>query len=57
MPAITGNNYIERIDQLKTRIWIDGAPVTGKISEHPAFQGVMKSQAALYSIINHLKRP
>lgn len=50
MPAITGNNYIERIDQLKTRIWIDGTPVTGKISEHPAFQGVMKSQAALYDL-------
>lgn len=50
MPAITGNNYIKRIDQLKTSIWIDGAPVTGKISEHPAFQGVMKSQAALYDL-------
>lgn len=50
MPAITGNNYIERIDQLKTRIWIDGVPVTGKISEHPPFQGVMKSQAALYDL-------
>lgn len=50
MPAITGNNYIERIDLLKTSIWIDGAPVTGKISEHPAFQGVMKSQAALYDL-------
>lgn len=50
MPAITGKNYIERIDQLRTSVWIDGAPVTGKISEHSAFQGVMKSQAALYDL-------
>jgi 4-hydroxyphenylacetate 3-monooxygenase len=50
MPAITGSDYIKRIDQLKTSVWIDGAPVTGKISEHPAFQGAMKSQAALYDL-------
>lgn len=50
MPAITGNEYIDRIDQLKTNIWVDGKHVTGKISEHPAFKGVMKSQAALYDL-------
>lgn len=50
MPAITGNEYIDRIDQLKTNIWVDGKRVTGKISEHPAFKGVMKSQAALYGL-------
>lgn len=50
MPAINGTDYINRIDQLKTNVWIDGSPVTGKISEHPAFKGVMKSQAALYDL-------
>ncbi|OKL36886.1 4-hydroxyphenylacetate 3-monooxygenase, oxygenase component [Domibacillus mangrovi] len=50
MPAITGNDYIERIDRLKTSVWIDGALVTGNISEHPSFKGVMKSQAALYDL-------
>ncbi|MEK4230098.1 4-hydroxyphenylacetate 3-monooxygenase, oxygenase component [Solibacillus sp. FSL H8-0538] len=50
MAAITGKQYIERIDQLKTNVWIDGEQVTGKISEHPAFKGVMKSQAALYDL-------
>lgn len=50
MAAITGNGYIERIDRLHTCVWIDGVPVTGKISEHPAFKGVMKSQAALYDL-------
>ncbi len=50
MPAITGNDYIERIDRLKTNVWIDGNLVTGNISEHAAFKGVMKSQAALYDM-------
>ncbi|MFF2754047.1 4-hydroxyphenylacetate 3-monooxygenase, oxygenase component [Psychrobacillus sp. NPDC058041] len=50
MPAITGKQYIDRIDQLKTDIWIDGKPVTGKISEHASFKGIMKSQAALYDM-------
>ena len=52
MAAITGKQYIERIDQLQTNIWIDGERVTGKISEHPAFKGVMKSQAAMYDLQN-----
>ncbi|WP_285769245.1 4-hydroxyphenylacetate 3-monooxygenase, oxygenase component [Peribacillus sp. SI8-4] len=48
MPAINGKQYIDRIDRLKTAVWMDGDPVTGKISEHPAFKGVMKSQGQLY---------
>ena len=50
MPAITGNDYINRIDELQVNVWVDGQPVTGKISEHPAFKGIMKSQAALYDL-------
>ncbi|MDI2587289.1 4-hydroxyphenylacetate 3-monooxygenase, oxygenase component [Psychrobacillus sp. NEAU-3TGS] len=50
MPTITGKQYIERIDKLKTEVWIDGERVIGNISEHPAFKGVMKSQAALYDL-------
>lgn len=50
MAAITGDEYIDRIDQLKTNVWVDGKAVTGKISEHPAFKGVMKSQADLYDL-------
>ncbi|PJN88385.1 4-hydroxyphenylacetate 3-monooxygenase, oxygenase component [Bacillus sp. mrc49] len=48
MAAINGNQYIDRIDRLKTTVWFDGDLVTGKISEHPAFKGVMKSQGKLY---------
>lgn len=50
MPAINGTDYIHRINQLRPKVWIDGKPVEGKISEHPAFKGVMKSQAALYDL-------
>jgi 4-hydroxyphenylacetate 3-monooxygenase len=50
MPAKTGQQYIERVDKARSNVWIDGKRVEGKISEHPAFKGVMKSQAALYDM-------
>lgn len=50
MAAITGREYINRIDALNMNVWIDGQRVTGKISAHPAFKGIMKSQAALYDL-------
>ena len=50
MSAITGRQYIERIDKLKTEVWIDGNLCKGNISEHPAFKGIMKSQATLYDL-------
>ena len=50
MSTITGSEYIDRIDRLQMDIWVDGQPVIGKVSEHPAFKGVMKSQAVLYDL-------
>jgi 4-hydroxyphenylacetate 3-monooxygenase len=50
MPAKTGKQYIERIDNAQSVVWIHGEQVKGKISEHPAFKGVMQSQAALYDM-------
>ncbi|MRH45150.1 4-hydroxyphenylacetate 3-monooxygenase, oxygenase component [Aquibacillus halophilus] len=50
MPAITGNEYINRINKLNSNIWVDGVKVKGNISEHPAFKGVIKSQAKLYDM-------
>ncbi|MFJ3386546.1 MULTISPECIES: 4-hydroxyphenylacetate 3-monooxygenase, oxygenase component [unclassified Lysinibacillus] len=52
MPVITGKQYIDRIDALQTYISIDGKVVTGKVSEHPAFKGVMQSQARLFDLQN-----
>lgn len=50
MPIMTGQQYIERIDALKTYISLDGKVVTGKVSEHPAFKGIMQSQAKLFDL-------
>ncbi|MYL60325.1 4-hydroxyphenylacetate 3-monooxygenase, partial [Virgibacillus halodenitrificans] len=50
MPAINGNEYKKRIEQLQAEIWIDGTQVKGNIFEHPAWKGIIKSQGALYDL-------
>ncbi|MFC3883376.1 4-hydroxyphenylacetate 3-monooxygenase, oxygenase component [Bacillus songklensis] len=50
MPAISGKQYIDRINAMQPNVWIHGKKVEGNISSHPAFSGVMKSQAALYDM-------
>ena len=50
MGAKTGKEYIDRVDQARANVWINGKQVTGKISEHDAFKGVMQSQAELYDL-------
>ncbi|MEN2768483.1 4-hydroxyphenylacetate 3-monooxygenase, oxygenase component [Ornithinibacillus xuwenensis] len=50
MGISTGKQYIDRINKRNTNIWIDGNRITGNISEHPAFKGVMASQAKLYDL-------
>lgn len=50
MSCINGQTYLNRIDQLHNQVWIGGNKITGKLSEHPAFSGAMKSQAELYDL-------
>lgn len=50
MSAISGQEYINRINQMKAEVWIDGKRVSGAISEHPAFSKTIKSQASLYDL-------
>ena len=50
LPAINGEQYISRINALQSDVWLDGERIVGNISEHPAFSGVMKSQANLYDL-------
>ena len=50
MSVINGKEFINRIDRLNTEIWFDGQKVQGKISEHPAFKGIIQSKAALYEL-------
>lgn len=50
MGIINGKEFIDRIDRLDTEIWYDGEAINGKMSEHPAFRGVLQSKAALYDM-------
>lgn len=50
MGAITGKEFIDRINQLSTHIWLDGKQIKGKLSEHPAFKGLLMSKASLYDL-------
>ncbi|MGM7700322.1 4-hydroxyphenylacetate 3-monooxygenase, oxygenase component [Pseudalkalibacillus sp. Hm43] len=50
MALISGQQYIDRINELKPEIWVDGKQVSGKLSEHPALKGIIKSKARLYDI-------
>ncbi|RDI42297.1 4-hydroxyphenylacetate 3-monooxygenase, oxygenase component [Falsibacillus pallidus] len=50
MGIVTGAEFIRRIDQLNNEVWINGEKVQGKISEHQAFKGILKSKASLYDM-------
>ncbi|RYM06314.1 4-hydroxyphenylacetate 3-monooxygenase, oxygenase component [Sporolactobacillus sp. THM7-7] len=50
MPCIDGKTYLKRINRLGANVWIDGRRVKGNLSDHPAFKGVMASQARLYDM-------
>ncbi|WP_210470229.1 4-hydroxyphenylacetate 3-monooxygenase, oxygenase component [Sporosarcina sp. 6E9] len=50
MGAITGKDYINRLNRLKNEIWFDGEKIEGLLSKHPAFKGLIQSKAALYDL-------
>ncbi|SDM64465.1 4-hydroxyphenylacetate 3-monooxygenase, oxygenase component [Sediminibacillus halophilus] len=50
MGAINGAEFLNRINSLKTEIWLDGKKIQGKISEHPAFKGILQTKASLYDM-------
>jgi 4-hydroxyphenylacetate 3-monooxygenase len=52
MGVINSNHFIKRLDQMDTEIWYDGKKIVGKISEHPAFRGIIQSKASLYDLQN-----
>ncbi|KAA9022913.1 4-hydroxyphenylacetate 3-monooxygenase, oxygenase component [Niallia endozanthoxylica] len=52
MGTINGRDFIERLDKLENEIWFDGEKIKGKISEHPAFKGILRSKASLYDLQN-----
>lgn len=50
MALRTGEKYIEDINNLHADIWFNGKRIDKDISEHPAFRGVMRTQAKLYDL-------
>jgi 4-hydroxyphenylacetate 3-monooxygenase len=46
--SLNGDDFIKRIDGLNNEVWVDGKRITGKISAHPAFSGVLAMKAKLY---------
>ncbi|OIK09259.1 4-hydroxyphenylacetate 3-monooxygenase, oxygenase component [Bacillus sp. MUM 13] len=52
MGIINGKDFIDRLNKLENEIWFDGEKIKVKISEHPAFKGILKAKAALYDLQN-----
>jgi 4-hydroxyphenylacetate 3-monooxygenase len=50
MGAINGRQFLHRLDSTPREIWYGDKKITRSVSEHPAFQGVAKSIAALYDM-------
>lgn len=50
MPVKNGRQYIERIDRQRINLWYQGERVSGPLSEHPAFRGLIRTQADLYDL-------
>lgn len=55
MGIITGKAFLDRLNKLENEIWFNGKKVVGKISEHPAFKGILKEKASLYDLQNDPK--
>lgn len=55
MGAINGREFISRINQLNPEIWFDGKRITGLLSEHPYFKGIIQSKASLYDLQHNQK--
>lgn len=52
MGTISGKDFIDRLNRLESEIWFDGEKIRGKLSEHPAFKGILKAKASLYDLQN-----
>ncbi|MGP0584803.1 4-hydroxyphenylacetate 3-hydroxylase family protein [Paenibacillus timonensis] len=50
MPIKNGKQYIERINRQRLQLWYNGERVNGPLSEHPAFRGLIRTQAAMYDM-------
>lgn len=50
MSIKNGEQYIERIDRQHINLWYNGEQVTSPLSRHPAFRGLIQTQAEMYDL-------
>ncbi|MDF2720633.1 MAG: transporter [Paenibacillus sp.] len=50
LPIKNGEQYIRSIDRLKSDVILKGERISGNLSEHPAFSGLLSTQASLYDM-------
>jgi 4-hydroxyphenylacetate 3-monooxygenase len=53
LAAISGREYLTRMDQMKPNVWIRGEQITEKLSAHPVYKGAMLTKASLYDLQVH----
>ncbi|MRX73560.1 4-hydroxyphenylacetate 3-monooxygenase, oxygenase component [Bacillus lacus] len=49
MPAISGQQYLNRMKNLQPDLWLQGRKIDSAV-DHPAFKGVLRTKAALYDL-------
>ncbi|WP_438351117.1 4-hydroxyphenylacetate 3-monooxygenase, oxygenase component [Paenibacillus sp. FA6] len=47
-----GSQYMKQIDHSKPEVWFHGEKLSGRLSNHKAFRGLMRTQASLYDMQN-----
>lgn len=50
MGARTGHEYIEAVDAMSPTVYIEGETLRGGLSQHPAFEGIVRTYAELYDL-------
>ncbi|MFK0007834.1 4-hydroxyphenylacetate 3-monooxygenase, oxygenase component [Paenarthrobacter sp. NPDC090520] len=50
MPARTGKDYIDRLNQTTPAVYIDGERIGGPIADHPSFRGITRTYGRLYDM-------
>ncbi len=50
MGAVSGTQFLQRLDSTPRELWYGDKKITGSVSQHPAFKGVSRSIAALYDM-------
>ncbi|QNG60635.1 4-hydroxyphenylacetate 3-monooxygenase, oxygenase component [Bacillus sp. PAMC26568] len=50
MSAISGREYLERMEKLKPSVWLKGQDISENLLSHPVYKGAMQTKAALYDL-------